>query len=209
MRFLTGWLGLAVIWVGMLAHAAAPRPNILFIMTDDHAAHAIGAYGSRVNQTPNLDQLARQGLRLDRCFAVNSICTPSRATILTGQYSHRNGVPVFNNLDPSTVTVAHRLHDAGYYTAMLASGTWDRIPKGSMRGIFFRGRDCAPDPASGMTGTASIMALRRMITDLAITLLETRPKGPPFFLMCHHKAPHREWTPSERYRQEFAARTIP
>jgi arylsulfatase A-like enzyme len=110
--------------------AAAPRPNILFIMTDDHAAHAIGAYGSKINQTPHLDRLGSQGLRLNRCFAVNSICTPSRATILTGQYSHRNGVPVFNNLDPAKVTVAHRLREAGYYTAML--GKWHR-PAGLRR----------------------------------------------------------------------------
>ena len=71
-------------WVTVAA-SAADRPNILFIMTDDHAAHAIGAYGSRINRTPNLDRLAAQGLRLDRCFAGNSICTPSRATLLTGQ----------------------------------------------------------------------------------------------------------------------------
>jgi hypothetical protein len=71
--------------------AAADRPNIVFIMSDDHAAHAIGAYGSRVNTTPHLDRLAREGMRMDRVFATNAICTPSRATILTGQYSHVNG----------------------------------------------------------------------------------------------------------------------
>ena len=70
----------------------AQRPNILYIMSDDHAAHAISAYGSVVNQTPNLDRLAKEGMRFERCFAVNSICTPSRATILTGKYSHKNGV---------------------------------------------------------------------------------------------------------------------
>ena len=70
--------------------AAADRPNIVFIMTDDHAAHAIGAYGSRVNQTPNLDRLAREGALLENVFATDSICTPSRAAILTGQYSHIN-----------------------------------------------------------------------------------------------------------------------
>src|SRR3954465_10347172 len=72
------------------------RPNILYIMTDDNAAHAIGAYGSRVNKTPNLDRLASEGVLLTSVFATNSICTPSRATILTGQYSHINGVTVFN-----------------------------------------------------------------------------------------------------------------
>ena len=78
---------------------AADRPNILYIMSDDHAAHAISAYGSRVNQTPNIDRLAKGGVRFDNCFAVNSICSPSRATILTGKYSHLNGVPTFNGFD--------------------------------------------------------------------------------------------------------------
>ena len=74
---------------------AAPRrsqPNILYIMADDHAAHAISAYGSRINQTPNIDRIAAGGVRFTNCFCTNSICTPSRAAILTGQYSHRNGV---------------------------------------------------------------------------------------------------------------------
>src|SRR4051794_11192047 len=93
--------------------ATAPnRPNILFIMSDDHAAHAISAYGSVVNQTPHLDRLGQEGMRFSHCFAVNSICTPSRATILTGQYSHRNGVPVFNRFDGSQPTVAKDLQAA-------------------------------------------------------------------------------------------------
>src|SRR5438093_4637496 len=78
------------------AETRANRPNILFIMADDHAAHALSCYGSKINQTPQLDRLAKEGMRFDRCFCVNSICTPSRASILTGKYSHLNGVPVFN-----------------------------------------------------------------------------------------------------------------
>src|SRR6188508_3189165 len=74
--------------------ADAPRPNILFIFSDDHAEHAISAYGSKVNKTPNLDRLAADGVRFTNSFVTNSICTPSRATLLTGQYSHLNGVPV-------------------------------------------------------------------------------------------------------------------
>ena len=105
-----------------LSSLAATRPNILFIMSDDHAAHAISAYGSRVNQTPNLDRLAKAGMRFDNCFAVNSICSPSRATILTGKYSHLNGVPTFNRFDGSQPTVAKYLQAAGYYTGMI--GKW-------------------------------------------------------------------------------------
>src|SRR5258707_139253 len=85
---------------------AAERPNILFIMTDDHAAHAMSCYRSKVNETPNLDRLAKEGLRFDRAFVTNSICTPSRATILTGKYSHLNGTPVFNRFDGSQQTVS-------------------------------------------------------------------------------------------------------
>ena len=101
---------------------AANRPNIIFIMTDDYAAHAIGAYGSRVNATPNLDCLAREGALLTTVFATNSICTPSRAAILTGQYSHINGVTMFNRFDSSRMTVARLLQQGGYYTGMI--GKW-------------------------------------------------------------------------------------
>src|SRR6478752_4563423 len=104
------------------ATVTAERPNIIYIMSDDHAAHAISAYGSVVNTTPNLDRLAREGMRFERCFAVNSICTPSRATILTGKYSHLNGVPVFNRFDGSQPTVAKYLQSDGYYTGMI--GKW-------------------------------------------------------------------------------------
>jgi len=81
--------------------SAAERPNFLFILSDDHAAHALSCYGSVLNQTPNLDRIATTGMRFGNCFAVNSICTPSRASILTGKYSHKNGVTVFNRFDGS------------------------------------------------------------------------------------------------------------
>src|SRR5687768_2926076 len=101
---------------------AADRPNILFIMTDDHAAHAISAYGSKINLTPNMDRLAKEGMRFSNCFVENSICTPSRAAILTGKYSHKNGVPVFNAFDGSQPHVAKYLQAAGYYTGVV--GKW-------------------------------------------------------------------------------------
>src|SRR4051794_31423261 len=84
---------------------AAERPNILFIMTDDHAAHAMSCYGSKVNQTPQMDRLAASGTRFANAFVTNSICTPSRATLLTGKYSHLNSTPVFNTFDGSQQTV--------------------------------------------------------------------------------------------------------
>src|SRR5438270_10786394 len=100
-------------WLCCFASAApesqSSRPNILFIMADDHAAHAISAYGSKLNKTPNIDRLGKEGMRLLNCFVVNSICTPSRAAILTGKYSHINGVTVFNRFDGSQPTVAKML----------------------------------------------------------------------------------------------------
>ena len=100
------------------------RPNILFIMSDDHAAHAISAYGSVINQTPNIDRIANAGLRLDNCFCTNSICTPSRATILTGQYGHVSGVKTLaDTLDNARpVQLQKQLKEAGYKTAIF--GKW-------------------------------------------------------------------------------------
>src|SRR5262245_23603432 len=98
------------------------RPNILFIMSDDHAAHALSCYGSKVNQTPGLDRLAKEGTRFENAFVTNSICTPTRAVLLTGKYSHVNGVPVFNRFDGSQQTVSKLLQSAGYHTGMI--GKW-------------------------------------------------------------------------------------
>src|SRR4051812_42749871 len=104
------------------SRALAERPNIVFIMSDDHAAHAISAYGSRVNRTPNIDRIAREGMLMENVFATNSICTPSRATILTGQYSHVNGVTMFNRFESSRLTVSRLLQRGGYHTGMV--GKW-------------------------------------------------------------------------------------
>jgi len=191
---------------------AADRPNIVFIMSDDHAAHAIGAYGSRVNTTPNIDRLAREGMRLDNVFVTNSICTPSRAAILTGQYSHRNGVPVFNRFDSSRQTVARLLQAGGYYTGMIGKWHLGSDPAGFDRWEILPGQGAYNDPvlytATGEK-TYSGRYVTDVITDLALDFIRSRPSGKPFFLMMHHKAPHRNWIPEEKYRQEFARRWIP
>ena len=96
-----------------------PRPNILFIFSDDHAQHAISAYGSKVNRTPHLDRLGAAGIRFNHAFVTNSICTPSRAVVLTGKYSHANGTPVFNVFDGAQPTVAKMLQASGYHTGMI------------------------------------------------------------------------------------------
>jgi len=188
------------------------RPNIVFIMTDDHAAHAIGAYGSRVNQTPNLDRLAREGALLTSVFATNSICTPSRAAILTGQYSHINGVTMFNRFDSSKTTVARLLQQAGYYTGMIGKWHLGSDPMGFDRWEILPGQGAYNNPVF-YTATGERVFTGRyvtdVITDLAIDFIEKRPANKPFFLMMHHKAPHRPWEPEQASRSHFAAQRIP
>jgi arylsulfatase A-like enzyme len=191
---------------------AAARPNIIFIMSDDHAAHAISAYGSRVNTTPNIDRLAREGMRLDNTFVTNSICTPSRAAILTGQYAHLNGVPVFNRFDSARDTVAKRLQQGGYYTGMVGKWHLGSDPAGFDRWEIFPGQGAYFDPIL-YTATGEKKYTGRyatdVITDIAIDFLKGRPQDKPFFLMLHHKAPHRPWEPDAAHRAQFANRWIP
>jgi len=188
------------------------RPNIIFIMSDDHAAQAISAYGSRVNTTPNIDRLGREGLRLDNAFVTNSICTPSRAAILTGQYAHLNGVPVFNRFDSARDTVAKRLQQGGYYTGMVGKWHLGSDPAGFDRWEIFPGQGTYFDPilytATGEK-TYSGRYATDVVTDIAIDFLKTRPAARPFFLMLHHKAPHRPWEPDATHRAQFANRWIP
>jgi arylsulfatase A-like enzyme len=194
------------------AAAGADRPNIVFVMTDDHAAHAIGAYGSRVNQTPHLDRLAREGALLENVFATNSICTPSRAAILTGQYSHVNGVTVFNRFDSSRMTVARLLQKGGYYTGMVGKWHLGSDPAGFDRWEILPGQGAYANPvfytATGET-TYTGRYVTDVITDLAIDFIEKRPRNQPFFLMVHHKAPHRPWQPDAAHAAHFADRRIP
>jgi len=194
-----------------VAAEAVKRPNILFIMSDDHAAHAIGCYGSVVNKTPHLDRIANEGVRFDRCFVVNSICSPSRATILTGKYSHLNGVPVFNRFDGSQPTVAKYLQAAGYYTGMIGKWHLGSAPTGFDKWMILPGQGVYFEPVFLTPGGRKVIPgyASDVITDLAIDFLKDRPRDKPFFLMCHHKAPHRPWVPDAKHQALFAGKTIP
>lgn len=195
--------------------AASPdsenRPNILFIMTDDHAAHAMSCYGSVINKTPNMDRIANEGMRFDNCFVTNSICAPARAVILTGKYSHINGVTVFNRFDGTQPTVAKYLQKAGYHTGMI--GKWHLVsdPTGFDYWKIFPGQGLYFDPVLyDATHRETIKGYATdIITDLAIDFLKNRPKDKPFFLMTHHKAPHRNWDPDEKHKAMFAGKNIP
>lgn len=205
---------LAALPTGEAQQRSSGRPNIVFIMTDDHAAHALSAYGSRLNKTPNLDRLAKEGVKFQNAFVTNSICTPSRAVILTGKYSHLNGVPVFNHIDSSQPQVQKYLQTAGYHTGMI--GKWHlggndakRPEQGKPAGFDYwnilPGQGAYFDPLMIEMGERKKLSgyTTDIITDLALNFVEKRPKDKPFFLMYHHKAPHRNWQPSEKYRKQF------
>ena len=181
-------------------------------MSDDHASHAISAYGSRINSTPNIDRIAKEGIRLDNCFCTNSICTPSRAAILTGQYSHKNGVYTLNDaLDPKRMTIPKYLQMGGYETAMI--GKWHLVsePQGFDFWRILPGQGAYYDPefieASGRKKYQGYCT--DLITDFSLDWLKNRNAGKPFFLMCHHKAPHRAWDPAPKYKDFLKDVTVP
>jgi arylsulfatase A-like enzyme len=212
MRTLHGVLVATIAAALSHTHQTATRPNIVFIMSDDHAAHAISAYGSRVNRTPNLDRLAKEGMLFENVFATNSICTPSRATILTGQYSHLNGVTVFNRFDSERLTVATLLQQGGYYTGMIGKWHLGSDPQGFDRWNILPGQGVYMNPVF-YTATSETTYTDRyatdVITDLGIDFIAKRPRNKPFFLMLHHKAPHRPWEPDAAHRAPFVDKWIP
>ena len=200
-----------VLSVADYAIQAAERPNIIFIFSDDHAQHAISAYGSKVNQTPHLDRLAKDGARFVNSFVTNSICTPSRATLLTGQYSHLNGVPVFNRFDGTRDNAAKHLQAGGYHTGMIGKWHLGSDPTGFDRWIVLPGQGAYWNPTFLVPGKKVNIEghCTDITTDLGIEFLETRPKDKPFFLMLHQKAPHRAWEPDERNKARFQNAVIP
>lgn len=189
-----------------------PQPNILYMMADDHAAHAISAYGSRINRTPNIDRVAAGGVRFTNCFCTNSICTPSRAAILTGQYSHKNGVYTLDDvLDPKRDTVAKELQNAGYQTAMIGKWHLTSDPQGFDYWNILPGQGVYHDPEfiEGGTRKKHQGYCTNLIGDFTLDWLKRRKPDKPFFLMCHHKAPHRPWEPDAKYKSLFEGQTIP
>jgi len=192
------------------------RPNLLFIMSDDHAAHAVSAYGSRINDTPNIDRIATGGMRFDACFCTNSICTPSRAAILTGTYNHVNGVTtLYTPMDNRLPTYVSALHDSGYQTALF--GKWHLGHGPGHDPVGFDDWRVLPDQGAyhdpvmvGPSGEERLTGyVTDLITDLCIDWLDQRDPSQPFALMCHHKAPHRSWEPDARHAQLYVDDDIP
>jgi arylsulfatase A-like enzyme len=195
------------------AQPAPQRPNILFIMSDDHAAHAISAYGSKVNTTPNIDRIAREGMLFRNAFVTNSICTPSRATILTGKYSHLNGTyMVAQRFDGSQQTFPKLLQQAGYETAVV--GKWHLVsdPTGFDYWNILVNQGPYYNPPMIENGVKRKQEgyTTDIITDITLDWLKNkRDKSKPFMMKYHHKAPHREWTPGPDHIDQFDGKTIP
>jgi arylsulfatase A-like enzyme len=184
---------------------AARRPNIVLIFSDDHAYQAISAYRDprQLIRTPNLDRVAAEGVRFDRCLVPNSICGPSRATVLTGKYNHLNGF--YNNtnsrFDSSQTTFPKLLQGAGYQTAIV--GKWHLLsePVGFDHWEILPDQGVYYNPAMTRNGvkTKHEGYTTDIITDLSLEWLAKRDRSRPFLLMCQHKAPHREWEPNLKY----------
>jgi arylsulfatase A-like enzyme len=192
------------------------RPNILFIMSDDHAARAISAYGQGLNRTPNIDRLAEEGMRLDRCYVTNSICTPSRAAILTGTYNHVNAVTTLDtHMDNRLPNVAKALRASGYQTGIF--GKWHlgegpaHEPAGFDRWSVVPGQGFYFDPIMIDAGGARRESgyVTDIITDKCLDFLRERDEERPFFLLCHHKAPHRNFAPHPKHRSLYADEDLP
>ncbi len=189
------------------APAPDPRPNIIFVMADDHAFQAISAYGSDLVDTPNIDRLAAEGLRFDRAFVGNSLCSPSRATLFTGKHSHANGVR--NNtdvFDGSQQTLQGLLQGGGYETAIVGKWHLKSEPTGFDHWEVLPGQGDYYNPTFRSPGGERRYNgyVTDVTTDLALQWLEDRGNaGQPYALFYHHKAPHREWWPSPEELADF------
>ena len=195
---------LCLLLLATLARAAS-APNIVFIFTDDHAYQAISAYGDarRLLATPNIDRIAKQGVRFDRCLVTNSICGPSRATILTGKYSHLNGFPNNSNstFDGAQVTFPKLLKAAGYQTAIIGKWHLGSDPTGFDFWQILPGQGIYYNPPMNRMGEQIKVPgyVTDIITDISLDWIAKRDKTKPFLLMCQQKAPHREWAPALRH----------
>jgi len=192
---------------------AQQRPNIIYIMSDDHDADAISAYNKKLIQTPQIDRIAREGILFKRNFVANSICGPVRATLITGQHSHINGMKDNRTrFDSSRMTMPRIFQQNGYQTAIVGKWHLTSYPTGfdywkilPGQGLYFEPRFIS---MKGDTSTFHGYATD-VITDEAIKWLDLRDKNKPFVLHIHHKAPHRYFLAPLKFIQQFHNKMIP
>ncbi|MGM9736929.1 MAG: sulfatase [Candidatus Cryptobacteroides sp.] len=188
--------------------ASMDRPNIIHIMTDDHSFQTISAYGhpiSRIAQTPNLDRLAAEGMLFTKAYVENSLSAPSRGTLLTGRYSHQHGQRTLGpGFDTSLVVFPQLLQEAGYQTAVVGKWHLHCEPKGFdyYRILHEQGDYYNPEFKTNETNGEYVREegyAATLITDHALEWIESRDRNKPFCLLLHHKTPHRNWMPEEKY----------
>src|SRR5713226_5249762 len=193
------------------------RPNILFVMSDDHSVTEMSCYGNRVLSTPNLDRLARGGVRFANCFVTNSLCAPSRASVLTGCYSHINGVrgnsemaDAVEHIDPKLPTFPQLLQKAGYHTGIVGKWHLSDNPVGFDSWCVLPGQGVYFDPEFIDNGTRKKYKgyATDITTDLALEFLR-QAGSRPFCLLYQHKAPHRPFKPAPRHAKLFEGIELP
>jgi len=194
--------------------ASTERPNIVFIMSDDHAYQAISAYSKTLINTPNIDRIADEGILFTNASVTNSICAPSRATILTGKHTHINGkIDNSTPFDTTQVTFPQLFQKAGYQTSMFGKLHFGNNPKGVDEFMIVPGQGSYinPDFITTKGDTINIEGYATdVITDLAIDWLDKkRNPEKPFLMMYLHKAPHRAWWPSPEKFKTFSKRKFP
>ena len=205
-RFVRPLVLFALIAVSLPIEAKEERPNIVFIFSDDHAPHAIGAYDGwlkSVNPTPEIDQLAEQGMLFENSFCTNSICGPSRAVIQTGKHSHKNGfMDNGDSFDWNQQTFPKLLQGTGYQTAIFGKSHLKGKPQGYNEWAVLPGQGLYYNPDFyTKEGQITIQGhCTDVVTDMAVDFLENkRDTNKPFMLMVQHKAPHRNWMPAARH----------
>ena len=207
------WLFLTLaLLVTAALFAQKQRPNIIYMMSDDHGYQAISAYGYGLNKTPQIDKLANEGVLFHRAFVTNSICGPSRAVMLTGKHSHINGFKDnHSTFDGSQQTVAKIFHDAGYQTAVV--GKWHLVsePQGFDYWNIVPGQGDYYNPDFIENGVRKRVPgyVTNLTTDFAINWLEKRDRSKPFFLIYQQKAPDRNWMPEPKYYHLFDSTEFP